>query len=113
MPVPEPSDVEKCSHLNFDELRAEGNRLTKELKSIRDASESVIKDSDPEHLEPFKSKMGAILEKSEAALKELLDLIEECARKFVRTMAFYQFRPKEASRLEDAQPKVIILSLNY
>ena len=31
MPIPEPSDVEKCEHLNFEDQEAECSRLEKEL----------------------------------------------------------------------------------
>lgn len=104
LPVPEPSDVDRSANINFDEQKAEGDKLKNQLAQIERARDKVIAESDPEHLEPFQEKMNAFLEKASVELKELQDSIEGCYKKFVRTMAYYQFKAKTGKQ-EDLQPK--------
>lgn len=103
-PVPEPADVEKSGYLNFDDQRAECQRLAKDLDSIKRAKEIVVQESDPDHLEPFQTKMNKFLEEASGGLKEVQDLVDECSSKFLATMRFFKFVPKDG-RVEDAQPK--------
>jgi formin 2 len=104
MPIPEPSDVEKCVHMNFEDQAAECNKLTAELERITKATEKVVAESEPNYLEPFQEKMNKFLEEATGNLKDLNDLIQDCSRKFIWTMKFFRFKPKDG-RLESAQPK--------
>lgn len=104
LPVPEPSDVDHCMNMNFDDQRKECSKLKKDLDNIEMARDVVLEESDEEHLEPFQQKMCEFLKAATVQLNELEDLIENCAMKFKHTMLFYTFRPKEVS-LDAAQPK--------
>ena len=96
MPVPEPSDVEKSGHINFDELLNESKSLDHGLKKIQNLSNKVTKDQEAEHLEPFQSKMAKCLQDASGSLKDLEDLVNECSKKFKDTKKFYKFTPKDA-----------------
>ena len=102
MPVPDPSDVEKSGHINFDELMNESKSLEFNLKKIQNLRDKVINDQDAEHLEPFQTKMAKCLEDANGSLKDLEDLVNECSHRFKDTKKFYKYVPKD-SKLD--QPK--------
>jgi formin 2 len=104
LPVPEPSDVERSANMNFEDQKLEISKLKSQLDKIETAKENVVNNCDEEHLEPFQEKMTGFLEKASTNLNELNDLISECSQKFINTMKFYHFNPKEG-RLETAQPR--------
>jgi hypothetical protein len=85
MPIPEPSDVEKCVHMNFED-QAECNKLTAKLERITKATEKVVAESEPSYLEPFHEKMNKFLEEVTGNLKDLNDLIQEGAYTMVYTL---------------------------
>ena len=58
MPVPEPSDVEKCAHMNFEDQETECKRLENELERIDKAKDKVVAESEENYLEPFQEKMN-------------------------------------------------------
>jgi formin 2 len=106
LPIPEPSDVERSANMDFDGLRSECEKLQKDLDEIGSARDRVVESDDKEHLEPFKEKMEVFLDNSSGSLKELNDQVDDCAKKFVRTMQFFQFTPKELGKpLSEVQPK--------
>ena len=111
LPVPEPSDVERSAHINFDELRTECDKLRKDLDDITGAKDKVVQSDDQEHLEPFKGKMEAFLDKASGSLRELDEQVDDCSKKFVRTMQFYKYSPKEMGKpLSEVQPKEFFAS---
>ena len=77
MPVPEPSDVEKSGHINFDELMNESKSLENHLKKIQNLRDKVLKDADSEHIEPFQTKMEKCLQDATGSLKDIEDLVED------------------------------------
>ena len=82
LPVPEPGDVEKCIHVDFEAQRVEADKIKKELDVVKRKT-GQIADKSPEDLkEPFGTQMNRFLEKADVEMKELIDLIEECINKF-------------------------------
>ena len=53
MPIPEPSDVEKSLHLNFEDQENECKKLECDLQRISKAKEKVVSESESAYLEPF------------------------------------------------------------
>ncbi len=90
LPVPEASDVERCSNLDFEQQLEEVSKLRGGLDSISGDRDAVMGDGTGEHLEPFGQKMAEFLEGAESSLAELTDLVSESSRKFRRAMRFYQ-----------------------
>ena len=84
LPVPEPSDVERSAHINFDELRTECDKLRKDLDDITGAKDKVVQSDDQEHLEPFKGKMEAFLDKASGSLRELDEQVDDCSKDAAR-----------------------------
>jgi len=103
MPVPEPSDVDKCSNINFDDQKTECEKLEKDLERIERLKEKVVKESEPDFVEPFKTKMAKFLEEAKVSLKDLQKLVQDCNNNFHVTMAFFAFKPKSCT-LAEAQP---------
>jgi len=104
LPVPEPSDVEKCQHIDFETERQQCEKVRRELEKARNNTQKVFDNSPEELKEPFYKKMTEFLEKAEVQLKDLCDLVEDCSNKFLDCMRFYKFVPKKGS-LEDAKPE--------
>merc|ERR1719347_966900 len=104
LPVPEPSDVEKCQHIDFETERVQCDKVRKELEKAKRNTLKVFENSPEELKEPFNAKMTEFLESAEVQLKELCDLVEDCSNKFVDCMKFYKFVPKKG-KLEDAKPE--------
>ena len=49
--------------------------------------------------------MNKFIEEANNNLKDLNDLIKDCSSKFILTMKFFRFKPKDGSKVETAQPK--------
>eukprot|EP00092_Neocalanus_flemingeri_P027937 GFUD01030330.1.p1 GENE.GFUD01030330.1~~GFUD01030330.1.p1 ORF type:complete len:668 (+),score=223.44 GFUD01030330.1:76-2004(+) len=104
IPIPEPSDIEKCQHIDFETQRFECDKVRKELDKAKRNTQKVFENSPEELKEPFNNKMTDFLESAEVQLKELIDLVEDCSTKFIDCMKFYKFVPKKG-KLEDAKPE--------
>jgi formin 2 len=101
LPVPEPSDVERSSNINFDTERVECAKLKSTLASIEATRQRVVDDVDAaDHVEPFGSTMAEFLSKATVSTAELSTLVDECAAKFARTMRFYQYHPQKSNSAE-------------
>jgi hypothetical protein len=57
LPVPEPSDVEKCSTIDFETQAVEVDRLETDLKAVQRITERVLDKSSEERKEPFGTKV--------------------------------------------------------
>ena len=104
MPVPEPSDVDRCCNINFDDQHTECEKLEKDLVRIEKSKDKVVAESAQDYVEPFKTKMTAFLEEANVSLKELKTLVNDCSILFFGTMKFYLFKPKDGN-INEAQPK--------
>ena len=104
LPVPEPSDIEKCQHIDFDSQRADCEKVSRELDKVKNKTKKVFENSPEELQEPFSTKMTEFIEGAEVQLKELTDLVEECAVKFLDCKQFYKFVPKKG-KMENATPE--------
>ena len=104
LPIPEPSDLEKCQHIDFDTQRADCEKVKKELDKVKNKTKKVYENSPEELQEPFNSRMTEFIDSAEVQLKELRDLVEECAVKFYDCKKFYNFAPKKG-KIESATPE--------
>ncbi|KAG8189077.1 hypothetical protein JTE90_028626 [Oedothorax gibbosus] len=103
LPVPEPSDAERASLVNFDDIANDLKKLHSQIKSCEAKVEKVLSSSDEEHQQPFKDKMDAFLTKAYAEHKEQEENIEECKAKFNETMEFFSWKPKSGNPSEYPQ----------
>lgn len=114
LPIPEPEDIRRAATVNFDDVAASLHQLKKHLdgqyspKYLRMRIENfvlgcevrtkkVIASSTTEYLQPFKEKMETFLEDATKQLNGQNKNLEECKIKFIRTMKYYQFRPKSGT----------------
>ena len=104
LPIPEPSDIEKCQHIDFDTQRTDCDKVNKELQIVKNKTKKVSENCTEELKEPFTSKMTEFIISAEVQLKDLRDLVEDCAVKFMDCMRFYNFVPKKG-KLENATPE--------
>ena len=59
----------------------------------------VVNQSKPDYVEPFQTKMSNFLKEAKDNLVELKVLVEECNKKFIITMKYYSFKPKDCKVL--------------
>ncbi|GFU28300.1 formin-2 [Nephila pilipes] len=100
LPVPEPSDAERASLVNFDDIANDLKKLYSQIKSCELKVQKVLNSSDEDHQQPFKDKMDAFLKKAYAEHKEQEENMEECKAKFNETMEFFSWKAKSGNPSE-------------
>lgn len=101
LPVPEPSDVERASLINFDEVDGEVNKLKRELEACGVRVEKVMKaeggkgDGEEGDLKVFREKMTGFLEKAGSLVQELQETFQETEKTFQGTLTYFEFSPKK------------------
>lgn len=80
-------------------------------KKVIDADIEMLNHTDEAHLietekrlEVFKEKMNTFLEAAEEKLKMEDENLQDCRRKFIATVKFFQYTPK-GCKPEDCEPK--------
>ena len=108
LPVPEPGDLEKCRHVDFEVERGVCSALAREVMEVRRRVEK-IGDCSPEDLkEPFLSIMSEFLLKADQAVKEVTAQVEDCSAKFIECAKSYKFMPKKGT-VEEVKPEEFFL----
>ena len=103
LPVPEPSDLEKCQHIDFEVERGECGKVKRQLEKAKASTTKIFEKSPEELKEPFNTKMVEFVNTAEVQLADLIELVEDCEKRFVNTMKFYKFMPKKG-KVEEAKP---------
>ena len=103
LPVPEPSDLEKCQHIDFEVERGECGKVKRQLEKAKTSTAKIFEKSPEELKEPFNTKMVEFVTTAEVQLTDLMELVEDCEKRFIDTMKFYKFMPKKG-KLEEAKP---------
>ena len=104
LPIPEPSDIEKCQHIDFDTQRLECDKVSKELEKVKNKTKKVAENCPEDLKEPFFSEMTLFITSAENQIKDLKELVEDCFGKFLECMKFYNFVPKKG-KLDQATPE--------
>ncbi|XP_075225128.1 formin protein cappuccino isoform X3 [Lycorma delicatula] len=105
LPVPEPGDIDRAGIVQFDDLEQQLNNLEKELIGCEKKMSVVIQGSTEENLQPFKDKMEKFISTAKKQLADEYENLDDCKKKFILTLRFYQFQPKGSVGLEDVTPK--------
>ena len=103
LPIPEPSDLEKCQHIDFEVERGECGKVKRQLEKAKASTTKIFEKSPEELKEPFNTKMVEFVNTAEVQLTDLIELVEDCEKRFVNTMKFYKFMPKKG-KVEEAKP---------
>ena len=72
LPIPEPSDIEKCQHIDFETQRNECEKVRKELDKAKRNTLKVFENSPEELQEPFNNKVRILLSFHELYIISLL-----------------------------------------
>ena len=109
LPVPEPGDLEKCKHVDFEQERLVCTTLYKEVVQMRKTVEVITSKAKDDHKEPFCRLMNDFLDRADNEAKEITDHVEESAAKFLECMKKYKFAPKKGL-LVDTKPEEFFLA---
>ena len=109
LPVPEPGDLEKCRHVDFEVERGVCAALGREVTEVKRRVDKIIECSPEELKEPFLSIMSEFLLKADQAVKEVAAQVEDCSAKFIQCMKSYKFMPKKGP-VEEVKPEEFFLS---
>ncbi|XP_014280845.2 protein cappuccino isoform X3 [Halyomorpha halys] len=104
LPVPEPSDIEKASVVQFDDIEMQIKKLSKDLDGCKLNMDKVTSASE-ENIEPFKEKMEAFMLSAKKLLTEEEENLEDCKQKYIAVLKFYRFQPKSSTKLEEVTPQ--------
>ncbi|CAH1408134.1 unnamed protein product [Nezara viridula] len=104
LPVPEPSDIEKASVVQFDDIELQIKKLSKDLDGCKLNMDKVTSASE-ENIEPFKEKMEAFMLSAKKLLTEEEENLEDCKQKYIAVLKFYRFQPKSSMKLEEVSPQ--------
>ncbi|CAL8124173.1 unnamed protein product [Orchesella dallaii] len=94
LPVPEPTDVERASQLNFDEIESEVSKLKKELEITTSRVQKLISVGGDDTV-VFETKMNEFIDKAGKHVVELQDTYNETEKTFRATLLFFEFNPKK------------------
>lgn len=100
IPVPEPGDIDKCGHINFEECLEECKTLQMNITKMEKLSRKIVDASAAVHVDPFKEKMTKFLSNAHVQIKDLHDLVDECSNKFMDTKRYYKFTPKDPRKCQ-------------
>jgi len=95
LPVPEPSDIERASTINFDDIESDLRKLKGDLLGCEKRTTKVINTSEEEHMEPFKSKMLSFIEQAKEKVRDVDENYHEGKNTFSGTMKFFDYIPKK------------------
>ena len=109
LPVPEPGDLEKCRHVDFEVEKGVCAALAREVTDVRRRVEKISECSPEDLKQPFLSIMSEFLLKADQAVKEVAAQVEDCASKFIECMKSYKFMPKKGP-VEEVKPEEFFLS---
>lgn len=107
LPIPEPTDIEAASTINFDYISGELDRLRKELQVCTEKCNLVV-EADPNASGPFKEKMDSFFREAAEELANEQEALLEAKNKFKAVMQFYQYTPK-GRNLDTADPSAFFI----
>ncbi|KAK3737560.1 hypothetical protein QZH41_017757 [Actinostola sp. cb2023] len=91
-PLPESSDLQSASQLSFDDLTLDLKGLEKKLDGCEFKVAKVLKESETCLQQPFEKTMKTFLEQSRCDLKEQIQALDECRKKFSVLLEFFYQR---------------------
>ncbi|KAF6207552.1 hypothetical protein GE061_015999 [Apolygus lucorum] len=103
-PVPEPSDIDRASVVQFDDSKAQIDKLKNDLEGCKIKMEKVTSSSE-ENVQPFKEKMETFLSSAEKQIQEAEENLEDCKQRFLTVLKAYRFQPKGGSTLQEVSPQ--------
>ncbi|KAM4664636.1 formin-1 [Discoglossus pictus] len=97
-PVPEPQDVFLASQVKFEDLEKDLRKLRKDLDGCEKQAMVVIRDSPEVHLQPFKDRIEAFIERAKEEHKTEEGNLNKAQSSFEDTIGYYGAKPKAGEK---------------
>ncbi|XP_065207335.1 formin-2-like [Planococcus citri] len=105
LPIPEPSDVEHATPVQFDDIKLQLQTLHKGLQDCQEKVEKITANEKDDNVKVFKEKMEKFLSDGKKLYEEEIENLEDSEKKFMAALKFYQFQPKGLASGEKPNPK--------
>ncbi|XP_048579614.1 formin isoform X2 [Nematostella vectensis] len=88
-PLPEPADLQSASQVSFDDVQADLRNIEKKIESCDVMVTRVLRESDANLVQPFKKIMNKFLVENRNELKEQIQALEDCQKRFSVLLPFF------------------------
>ena len=91
LPFPEPDSISQCSIVNFEDISEQLNAVKNDLDKCAENVRKVLESNPDEDvkIEPFKSKMGALLKNAVIECSKLENKLTDTKKVFESTLVFF------------------------
>ncbi|XP_063295980.1 formin-1 [Pelobates fuscus] len=97
-PLPEPQDILLASQMKFEDLEKDLRKLKKELEVCEKKAAVVEKDSPECHLQPFKDRMAAFIQKAREEHETEENNLNKANTSFDKTVEYFGTKPKAGEK---------------
>ncbi|CAH2328329.1 formin-1 isoform X1 [Pelobates cultripes] len=97
-PLPEPQDIFLASQMKFEDLEKDLRKLKKELEVCEKKAAIVEKDSPECHLQPFKDRMAAFIQKAREEHETEENDLNKAKTSFDKTVEYFGTKPKAGEK---------------
>ncbi|XP_073495110.1 formin-1 isoform X2 [Phyllobates terribilis] len=97
-PMPEPQDFMLAAQVKFEDLEKDLRKLRKDLEVSEKQANAVMKDSPEDHLQPFKDRMTAFIQKAKDEHKAEENNLSKAHSSFEETVGFFGAKPKPGEK---------------
>lgn len=94
LPIPEPSDINQASLVNFEDLEQELKKAQTSLEKCQQHIARVVRESTLETTEPFKTNMTKFVNKAEVDLNEQKNSLLDAQKRFHQCTSYFAVKPK-------------------
>ncbi|KAK9506911.1 hypothetical protein O3M35_008760 [Rhynocoris fuscipes] len=104
LPVPEPSDIDRASAVDFEDIQSQICKLKKDLNGCQIKMEKVTS-ANEENIQPFRNKMESFMSLAQKQISDEEESLDYCKQRFVALLKFYHFQPKGGVKLTEVTPQ--------
>ncbi|XP_078505411.1 uncharacterized protein LOC144763565 isoform X2 [Lissotriton helveticus] len=97
-PLPSPEDLFEVSHMKFEDLQKDLQKLKNDLKACETEAKKVNTCSLVEHMYPFQEYMDTFIQKAKIEQEEEEKFLAEVHASFVETATYYCMKPKPGEK---------------
>ncbi|KAK3581849.1 hypothetical protein CHS0354_009737 [Potamilus streckersoni] len=103
LPIPDPSDLNQGSQVNFEEITKEMKRIQNDFDAAEERASKVIKAASEQYLHPFKEIMSTFFIKGKQKMKEQEENLKSASKIFHETVIFFCVKPKPGFNVVTAE----------
>uniref|UniRef100_A0A8D0LD25 Formin 1 n=1 Tax=Sphenodon punctatus TaxID=8508 RepID=A0A8D0LD25_SPHPU len=97
-PLPEPQDFFQASQVKFEDLIKDLRKLRRNLEACEKQMKVVCRESEEQHLEPFKDKLEEFFEKAKEEHKTEESHLENAQKCFEEMVGYLGIKPKSGEK---------------